>query len=444
MLGYEEEEDELQLLLEGREVGDDELVESAFASSTKSLANKKAGVKKKRRPLLHDLDDNDEDEAEDMDDNMGEEEPMRQYVNEYDEEEDDGHPKFDEAMEVPESSGKAKKNAESTKKKIVRNPRFILNEELLKHVDGVAALPKLFKPIKFKGKGHEKDDLNLIMSVYERWAHRLMPSLQFDDFIEKTENLTRKAKMKTFLTKIRYDMPLDVRGGANDFVTELPDVEPEVQSDVDNFEPISYLPDKEFSFSDDDDQLFGTMSLDANQVNSVKYPADTILDKPAEEGDEEKKDDNLIARTRRKALVSDRSDDDEKVEPNSTVKMSSVIETNDQDSQSSSDSVNKRKRFNDESDREEVPFDTDSNNSEDVALKRCKSKRRKLVIEDDDEEMDETKITDDLIATEENKQQITESVSERLPEFNDTELNKKTESISNEVTEDEFMALLNN
>jgi hypothetical protein len=456
MIDYEDEEDELQLLLEGREAGDDRLVQSALDAKSKSVQKKKnqsddKKTKKKRRPVLNDLDDDDEDDGDgdEPEDNrevriVEDDEVMNQYVNEFDEDEDDGHPKFDEAMEVPESGGKAKKDAGSGKKKIVRNPRVILNFDVLKHVDGVAALPSLFKQIKFKGKGCERDDLNTIMSMYERWAHRLMPSLQFDDFIEKAENLTRKANMKTFLTKIRNDMPLDLRGAAGDFVNDP--LEDQVPSDQENFEPISYFPDKEFSFSDDDDQLLASMPVpnDASSSKPIatsdetaeqhKKTSASLEDDDAEYGGQVAA--NLIARSKRKASILE-DDDGEPDEAVVSNKSKSTLESQDETSQSS-DIVAKRKRVV----NSDLEDDSESNSSNDVDTNSVRVKRRKLVIDEDDAEKEEFEsplVTES--AVKQTEQTIDASEPPVTSEFKDKPVD---ESNGNEVTEDEFLALLNN
>lgn len=46
--------------------------------------------------------------------------------------------------------------------------------------------------VKFRGKGHEAEDLQRIMARVEHWSHRLFPKFQFDDFIEKVEKLGSK------------------------------------------------------------------------------------------------------------------------------------------------------------------------------------------------------------------------------------------------------------
>jgi len=50
---------------------------------------------------------------------------------------------------------------------------------------GLSHLKEAFKEVHFQGEGHEIDDLFLIMRTYQRWAHSLCPSMNFEEFIEK-------------------------------------------------------------------------------------------------------------------------------------------------------------------------------------------------------------------------------------------------------------------
>ncbi|XP_038825475.1 TIMELESS-interacting protein isoform X3 [Salvelinus namaycush] len=73
---------------------------------------------------------------------------------------------------------------------------------------GLPALRTLFDNVHFKGKGHEAEDLKVLMQRMENWAHRLYPKLQFEDFIDKLETLGSKKEVQTCLKRIRLDMPL--------------------------------------------------------------------------------------------------------------------------------------------------------------------------------------------------------------------------------------------
>ncbi|XP_037553677.1 TIMELESS-interacting protein, partial [Nematolebias whitei] len=96
----------------------------------------------------------------------------------------------------------------AVKPKGVKRPQPRLDSERLTSQRGLPALRTLFDNIRFKGKGHEAEDLQLLMQKMENWAHRLFPKLQFEDFIEKVEKLGSKKEVQTCLKRIRLDMPL--------------------------------------------------------------------------------------------------------------------------------------------------------------------------------------------------------------------------------------------
>lgn len=86
---------------------------------------------------------------------------------------------------------------------------------------GLPALRHVFDKTKFKGKGHEAEDLKTLIRHMEHWAHRLFPKLQFEDFIDRVENLGNKKEVQTCLKRIRLDLPIV----HEDFVTDNDNVE---------------------------------------------------------------------------------------------------------------------------------------------------------------------------------------------------------------------------
>ncbi|NXP82902.1 TIPIN protein, partial [Ramphastos sulfuratus] len=73
---------------------------------------------------------------------------------------------------------------------------------------GLPALRHMFDNVKFKGKGHEAEDLKTLIQHMEHWAHRLFPKLQFEDFIDRVETLGNKKEVQTCLKRIRLDLPI--------------------------------------------------------------------------------------------------------------------------------------------------------------------------------------------------------------------------------------------
>ncbi|XP_078592010.1 TIMELESS-interacting protein-like isoform X2 [Branchiostoma floridae x Branchiostoma japonicum] len=93
-------------------------------------------------------------------------------------------------------------------KKSRRKPQPKLDAKRLCGERGIPSLPKHFDKVKFAGKGHEKEDLKLLMRTMEHWAHRLFPKLTFDDVIEKVEQLGQKKPVQVCMEKLRMGMPL--------------------------------------------------------------------------------------------------------------------------------------------------------------------------------------------------------------------------------------------
>ncbi|GFS91768.1 TIMELESS-interacting protein [Trichonephila clavipes] len=93
-------------------------------------------------------------------------------------------------------------------KRVVKNPRVKFNPERLCGKRGIPILANHFKDVKFKGKGHEKEDLKKLLNVLELWTHRLFPSMKFEDCLRQIEKLGKKRPVQTCLHKIRLDMPL--------------------------------------------------------------------------------------------------------------------------------------------------------------------------------------------------------------------------------------------
>lgn len=86
---------------------------------------------------------------------------------------------------------------------MIRNPQPKLNLETLKGKKGLLTLQGYFEKGKFKGKGHEEEDLRTMMKTYEYWCHRLFPKFTFDDCLDHLEKLgTKKGVQVRFI--IRY------------------------------------------------------------------------------------------------------------------------------------------------------------------------------------------------------------------------------------------------
>ncbi|NXX84280.1 TIPIN protein, partial [Urocolius indicus] len=93
-------------------------------------------------------------------------------------------------------------------RKAVKRPMPKLDAQRLISERGLPALRHVFDNVKFKGKGHEAEDLKTLIRHMEHWAHRLFPKLQFEDFIDKVESLGNKKEVQTCLKRIRLDLPI--------------------------------------------------------------------------------------------------------------------------------------------------------------------------------------------------------------------------------------------
>ncbi|XP_075015842.1 TIMELESS-interacting protein isoform X3 [Calonectris borealis] len=100
------------------------------------------------------------------------------------------------------------KDSAAATRKAVKRPMPKLDAQRLISERGLPALRHMFDNVKFKGKGHEAEDLKTLIRHMEHWAHRLFPKLQFEDFIDKVESLGNKKEVQTCLKRIRLDLPI--------------------------------------------------------------------------------------------------------------------------------------------------------------------------------------------------------------------------------------------
>lgn len=113
-------------------------------------------------------------------------------------------------------------------KKKVQRPQPKLDAERLKSDRGLPALTNLFSAVRFKGRGHEAEDLKLLMRTAEHWSHRLFPKMSFDDFIERLERLGAKKEIQTCVKRICLDLPV-----AGDDPVQQPEDRDSVHENVD-------------------------------------------------------------------------------------------------------------------------------------------------------------------------------------------------------------------
>lgn len=56
---------------------------------------------------------------------------------------------------------------------------------------------------RFRGAGHEADDLRRLMRCYKEWAHALFPQLAFEDLLDRVQKLSGRARVRKRLDELR-------------------------------------------------------------------------------------------------------------------------------------------------------------------------------------------------------------------------------------------------
>ncbi|KAF9053742.1 Swi3-domain-containing protein [Hymenopellis radicata] len=102
----------------------------------------------------------------------------------------------------PDFTSKKTKGTEGGKTKERRKP-VILNEMTLIGPTGFPMLIQDTKGFKPKGKGHEEQDLNRLLSRYQFWTQRMYPKSQFRDTVDRVEKLSRSRLMHSHLSSWR-------------------------------------------------------------------------------------------------------------------------------------------------------------------------------------------------------------------------------------------------
>lgn len=100
------------------------------------------------------------------------------------------------------------KSMKGASKNSVKRPMPKLDSMRLTGERGIPILPRVFKDVKLKSKGHEVDDLKVMMRYLEHWAHRLFPMMPFDEVLARIERLGTKRDVQTCIKKMRLGMPV--------------------------------------------------------------------------------------------------------------------------------------------------------------------------------------------------------------------------------------------
>lgn len=160
-----------------------------------------------------------------------------------------------------------------------------LNVERLKSDRGIHTLENYFKDMKFRGKGHERDDLNAVMKHLEHWAHRLYPNYTFDDFVAHVEKLGRKKELQTHMYRYRHGLLEDIAknkddGGevANEMGTYMEGVEPIdeldqiIEQQIQNYTMVPRTPTHDRTFDSIRSSIVATPRLREHQPIEASTP----------------------------------------------------------------------------------------------------------------------------------------------------------------------------
>ncbi|KAG8969658.1 hypothetical protein FRC03_001530 [Tulasnella sp. 419] len=96
--------------------------------------------------------------------------------------------------QADKSTGDKKDDLKKVKKKPPK-----LDETRLVGPHGFPALMKASKNFRVQGKGHELSDLKRTLELYQLWAHRMYPKMQFRDTAERVQKLTHTKRMTVSL-----------------------------------------------------------------------------------------------------------------------------------------------------------------------------------------------------------------------------------------------------
>lgn len=245
---------------------------------------------------------------------------------------DDGHPFSEEEIEIVEENNEVveerndeeelqtTENQQETtdatqtqeiKVKKVRNPQPKLDSQRLKGARGIQTIEGIFEKVKFKGRGHEEEDLKTVLRGYEYWCHRLFPKFKFEDCIEKIERLGSKKDVQTHIKKIRMNLL------CLDEINDAPNDE-EVESQQDPFNQLLTMPTQQSESLNTETEQY---ELSEEQLERIRTNRERALKRRRE----------LIEQKNASAVNSEQSEDVNDVRIFETMDVS-VEEANDSES----------------------------------------------------------------------------------------------------------------
>ncbi|KAI8807528.1 replication fork protection component Swi3-domain-containing protein [Cladochytrium replicatum] len=100
------------------------------------------------------------------------------------------------------------KQLEPRKAKLPKKARHKIDNELLLGPRGFSKIRQNRRKLKFKGKGHEMEDVEKLLMYYQIWAHELMPSLTFESVVERVETLCHTRQCKMYADAVVHEQKL--------------------------------------------------------------------------------------------------------------------------------------------------------------------------------------------------------------------------------------------
>ena len=83
-----------------------------------------------------------------------------------------------------------------------RPKRARMDAERMLGERGLPKVRKLATSFRFKGKGHEKRDLQKLLGTYQLWAHKLFPKANFADFLVLCRNAGKETTVRAYRKRI--------------------------------------------------------------------------------------------------------------------------------------------------------------------------------------------------------------------------------------------------
>ncbi|GAA0185787.1 DNA metabolism protein [Lithospermum erythrorhizon] len=163
---------------------------------------------------------------------------------------------------------------ENKPKKVARS-RPKLTPELLLSDDGFGHILRYFpNGFKFRGRGHEVDDLGHLLGMYKEWHSKLIPYYPFDQFVHKAEKVCAMKRVKLCIRGLQDKVADGVETSKLYESLEPIDI-PNHEEDTEDLEQTNMFPeDNLFQDPPNDDE----MMLHEVLVKNTEEPSHAVHD----------------------------------------------------------------------------------------------------------------------------------------------------------------------